>query len=517
MIGPSTSINSDLPCSYRVMYEWSFIASQYSQLSDHQSTRSTAMWAFCKVALSCALLACCAIACLSVAEARYKIGVDYGQLGNNLPSPTHAVALIKSLHIGHVKIYDANPAILRALSGTKITVTVMVTDAEVPQLAVSQKVADLWVKNNVSAYFPQTRIRTILVGNELLSDINQKQTWTQIVPAMRNLRRALIRNGRLHHKIKVSTPLALDMLEGSAVLPPSNATFRDDVRETVMRPMLRFLYKTRAPLFVDAYSYFEWANNAADVPLGMALFEESERGAYLDNGSGLRYDNLLDIQLDAVIAAMEDVGYGGVKLTLSETGWPTAEGRDERGGNIHNAALYNRRLVRKMLAHPAIGTPRRPGRHIPTFIFALFNENEKPGPVTERNWGLLYPNGTRVYEVDLTGKEPDASYPPLPPAPIEPAPGSQRFWCVANSSASISDLEGGIQYACAQAENLCAPLQEGQPCFEPNTTLSHASFAFNAYYVKFKAVGGSCAFGGAAVLTTEDPSYASCKYSPLIF
>ncbi|MCO5557046.1 hypothetical protein L7F22_010602 [Adiantum nelumboides] len=323
--------------------------------------------------------------CISFAEAKYKIGVNYGQLANNLPSPAHAAALIASLHIGHVKLYDANPAILQALAGTQITVSVMVTNAEVPAIAASQEVADLWVAHNVSAFFPATRIRTILVGNEILSDINQKQTWTQIVPAMHKLRQALIKQ-KLRHKIKISTPLALDMLERSAVFPPSNATFRENVRESVMRPLLRFLDKTRAALFVDLYPYLVWEYNAANIPLGLALFEGAD---YEDGGSGLRYGSLLEVQLDAVVAAMARLGFDEVKVVVSETGWPTAQGPDERGANIHNAALYNRRLVRRMLAVPPLGTPRRPGVHMPTYIFALFNENEKPGPTTERNWGLV--------------------------------------------------------------------------------------------------------------------------------
>ncbi|KAI5083088.1 hypothetical protein GOP47_0002831 [Adiantum capillus-veneris] len=463
------------------------------------------------------LLVAAIFLCISFAEAKYKIGVNYGQLANNLPSPAHAVALLQSMHIGHVKLYDANPAILQALAGTQITVAVMVTDAEVPAIAASQKVADLWVAHNVSAFFPATRIRTILVGNELLSDINQKQTWTQIVPAMQNLRQALIKQ-KLRHKIKISTPLAMDMLEGSAFFPPSNATFRENVRESVMRPLLKFLGKTRGALFVDVYPYLAWENDAGKIPLGLALFE----GEYEDGGNGLRYGSLLDVQLDAVAAAMARLGFNKeeddeVKVVVSETGWPTAQGWDERGANIHNAALYNRRLVQKMVAVPPHGTPRRPGTHIPTYIFALFNENEKPGPTTERNWGLLYPNGTRVYDVDLTGQMAEAAYPPLLPAPAEPPVGSQKFWCVANSSASSESLEAGLEYACAQDPSICAPLQADKPCFQPNTTLSHASFAFNAYYVLFKALGGSCVFGASAHLTTTDPSYGSCKYSPLVF
>jgi hypothetical protein len=44
------------------------------------------------------------------------------------------------------------------------------------------------------------------------------------------------------------------------------------------------------------------------------------------------------------------------------------------------------------------------------FVFALFNEDMKPGPASERNYGLFYPNGTPVYNLGFNG----ASFSPSP-------------------------------------------------------------------------------------------------------
>ena len=154
------------------------------------------------------------------------------------------------------------------------------------------------------------------------------------------------------------------------------------------------------------------------------------------------------------------------------------------------------------------GTPLRPGTAIDTYIFALFNENLKPGPGTERHWGLLYPNGTHVYDIDLTGYLNDSDYhTALPPAPPEVPLGKLKLWCIANPDIDVSSLGGALGYACGQID--CTPIQTGQQCFLPNTTLSHASYAFNTYYNKFQSIGGTCAFGGAANLTTQDPSKSS--------
>ncbi|KAE9450808.1 hypothetical protein C3L33_17292, partial [Rhododendron williamsianum] len=49
------------------------------------------------------------------------------------------------------------------------------------------------------------------------------------------------------------------------------------------------------------------------------------------------------------------------------------------------------------------GTPLRPNSDLNIFVFALFNENMKPGPTSERNYGLFKPDGTQAYGLGLAG------------------------------------------------------------------------------------------------------------------
>ncbi|KAI5062392.1 hypothetical protein GOP47_0022931 [Adiantum capillus-veneris] len=461
--------------------------------------------AYCFLLLATAI----AIAISGHSDARYTIGVNYGQLGDNLLAPHEAVNLIKGMKVGKVKIYDANPAILEELANTDIKVSVMLPNDQIIPLGMNKTLAHNFVLTNISSFYSNTKIRTLLVGNEILSASNE--TWPYLVPAMINLHEAL-RKHKLR-KVKVSTPLAMDLFEGS-LFPPSRTSFRTDLIEPVLKPMLSFLDDTRSFLFIDVYPFFEWEKNAANISLDFALFAPNAT-IYKDE-NGLAYHNLLDLQLDALVTSMGKVGYPDVKITISETGWPTKMDLDERGANVHNAALFNRRLVRKVLARPPAGTPLRKGEVFDTYIFALFNENLKTGPMTERNWGLFYPNGSKVYDIDLTGHKKDTQYGPLPPAPPEAAPGSLKLWCIANSEADPAALGGALSYACGQGSADCKPIQSGGACFFPNDTISHASYAFNDYYNKFHKSGGTCVFGGAANLTTEDPSYGSCNYAPTL-
>lgn len=221
----------------------------------------------------------------------------------------------------------------------------------------------------------------------------------------------------------------------------------------------------------------------------------------------------MDAQLDAVNAATARLGFGGARIAVGETGWPSAGDATQPAATVENAATYNRRLVSKALSATQIGTPGKPGVFVPTYIFALFNEDQKPGPSSERNWGLLYPNLTPVYAIDLTGQTAASVYSPSVESPIlagPPLSAGSGMWCVSSAGADPTTMENALNFACGVNADFCAAIQSGQSCYLPDTVASHASWAFNQYWHQYKGAGGSCSFGGAAVLTSTDPSKPDC-------
>ena len=86
-----------------------------------------------------------------------------------------------------------------------------------------------------------------------------------------------------------------------------------------------------------------------------------------------------------------------------------------------------------------------------------------------------------------------------------------EIWCVANPRASDAVLLVGLNWACGPGGADCSAIQPGGSCAVPDNVRNHASYAFNSYYQK-DPVPQSCDFGGGAILTTIDPSTASCKY-----
>ncbi|XP_054799360.1 glucan endo-1,3-beta-glucosidase-like [Prosopis cineraria] len=463
------------------------------------------------------------ISFLSFADAG-SIGVNYGRVANNLPSAAKVVQLMKSQGIERTKVYDTDPAVLKALSGSGIKVTVDLPNEQLFQAAKKPSFAYSWVQRNVAAYYPHTQIEAIAVGNEVFVDPHH--TTKFLVPAMKNIQQALVKYN-LHSDIKVSSPIALSALGNS--YPASAGSFRPELIEPVFKPLLAFLRQTGSYLMVNVYPFFAYESNADVISLDYALFRDNP--GVEDPGNGLRYYNLFDAQIDAVFAALNALKYDDLKVVVTETGWPSEGDTNEVGASIENAAAYNGNLVRKILTGG--GTPLRPKADLTVYLFAMFNENQKPGPTSERNFGLFYPNEKKVYDIPLTVEglrhyhgQPSSSSSPIPasggqpqvsPSPVNGRGGVSKStvatsWCVANPDAGKEKLQAALDYACGEGGADCRQIQPGATCFAPNTLEAHASYAFNSYYQMKARAGGSCYFGGTAYVVTQQPRYGACEF-----
>lgn len=428
-------------------------------------------------------------------------------MANNLPEPTKVVELLKSHGITQVKLYDADASILKALAGTGISTAVTLPNEQLAAAASRPSFALSWIRRNVAAFHPATTISVVAVGNEVFVD--PRNLTAYLVPAMRNLHAALSRL-RLDAAIKLSSPIALTALQSS--YPSSAGSFRPDLADSAVRPMLDLLRQTNSSLMVNAYPFFAYEANSDVISLDYALFRPNS--GVVDAGNGLKYYSLFDAQIDAVYAAMSRLKYDDVPIVVSETGWPSKGDSREIGAGAANAAAYNGNLVRRILTGNA-GTPLRPKADIGVYLFALFNENQKPGPTSERNYGLFYPNEEKVYDIELSLGEGRVRWDEERGKGSSNASGggdglpegsAGEKWCVSNAAAGRARLQAALDFACGEGGADCSAIQPGADCYNPNTVEAHSTFAFNSYYQKNGRAAGACDFAGAAYVVSRPPS-----------
>jgi len=158
--------------------------------------------------------------------------------------------------------------------------------------------------------------------------------------------------------------------------------------------MLQFLSETKAPFVVNTYPYFD--TNAQNVDF--CTFKPNQ--GKIDPVTKMNYQNQFDWVMDAIFSAMKALGpFSNVELVVGETGWPAVSEPSQTWVNADIARYYNSKLIEHV--NSGNGSPLMPGRKFETYIFALFTENLKPGPIAERNFGLFKPDFTPVYDIGI--------------------------------------------------------------------------------------------------------------------
>jgi len=299
-------------------------------------------------------------------------------LGNNLPSRQEVVDLYKSNGIDKMRIYSPDEEALQALKGSNIELILDVAKETLSSLTDANEAIN-WVNKYVTPYAQDVKIKYITVGNEIKPNDNEAQ---YILPALQNIQNA-ISSANLQGQIKVST--AIDMSLIGTSYPPNDGAFTDQAKQ-YLQPIIDFLKNNGAPLLANVYPYFAYIGDKVNIPLDYALFKQQ-------GNNDVGYQNLFDAQLDSVYAALEKVGGSDVKIVVSESGWPS-DGGDS--ASTDNASTYYTNLIN----HVNNGTPKRQGA-IETYLFAMFDENQKTGAATEQHFGLFNPDKSSKYQTSF--------------------------------------------------------------------------------------------------------------------
>ncbi|XP_020106255.1 glucan endo-1,3-beta-glucosidase 3 isoform X2 [Ananas comosus] len=416
------------------------------------------------------------------------IGVNVGTALSSMPSPTQVVALLKSQQIHYVRLYDVDPAMLAALANSGIRVVVSVPNEQLLAVGQSNATAANWVARNVAAHFPAVNISAIAVGSEVLSALPNAAPL--LIPALRYIHSALVA-ANLDRYIKVSTPHSSSIILDS--FPPSQAFFNRTL-DPVLVPLLKFLQSTDSYLMLNVYPYYDYMQSNGVIPLDYALFRPlPPNKEAVDANTLLHYTNVFDAVVDAAYFAMAYLNVTNLPVVVLESGWPhKGDPSTEPDATPDNADTYNSNLIRHVLN--STGTPKHPGVPVPTYIYELYDEDQRPGATSERYWGLFDASGVPAYTLHLTGS-----------GVLLANDTTNQTYCIARDGADAKMLQAALDWACGPGKVDCSAMMQGQPCYDPDTVESHATYAFNAYYHGMGMGSGTCYFNGVAAITTTDP------------
>ncbi|KAK9935451.1 hypothetical protein M0R45_022554 [Rubus argutus] len=439
------------------------------------------------------LLFLSAVSLVSAAEDAF-VGVNLGTDLSDMPSPTEVVALLKAQNIRHIRLYDADRAMLLALADTGIQVTVSVPNDQLLGIGQSNATAANWITRNVIAHVPATNITAIAVGSEVLTAL--PNAAPVLVSALKFIHSALVASN-LDRQIKVSTPHSSSIILDS--FPPSQAFFNRSW-DKVMVPVLKFLQSTDSYLMLNVYPYYDYMQSNGVIPLDYALFRPlPPNKEAVDANTLLHYTNVFDAIVDAAYFAMSYLNITNIPIVVTESGWPSKGDSAEPDATLDNANTYNSNLIRHVLNNT--GTPKHPGIAVSTYIYELYNEDLRPGSVSEKNWGLFDANGLPIYILHLTGA-----------GTVLANDTTNQTFCVAKEGSDRKMLQAALDWACGPGKVDCSPMLQGQPCYEPDNVVTHATYAFNAYFQKMAKSPGTCDFKGVATITTTDPSHGPCIF-----
>ncbi|XP_038895143.1 glucan endo-1,3-beta-glucosidase 1 [Benincasa hispida] len=422
------------------------------------------------------------------------IGVNIGSDVSNLLSPSDLVSFLHFQKITHIRLYDTNPDILKALSGSKIRVIISVPNNQLLAIGFSNTTAAAWIDRNVVAYYPQTLISGISVGDEVLTTIPSASPL--LLPAIESLYNALVA-ANLHTQITVSTPHAASIILDP--FPPSQAFFNQSLVQFIL-PLLQFLSRTGSPLMMNFYPYYVFMQNKGVVPLDNALFKPLVPSKEMvDPNTLLHYTNVLDAMIDSAYFSMKNLNITDVMVLVTESGWPSKGDSKEPYATINNADNFNSNLIKHILDRS--GTPFHPEITSSVYIYELFNEDLRSPPLSEANWGLFYGNSTPVYLLHVSGS-----------GTFLANDTTNQTYCIAMDEFDAKTLQTALDWACGPGKANCTEILPGEVCYQPNNVKNHASYAFDSYYQKEGKTAGSCDFKGLAMITTTDPSHGSCIF-----
>ncbi|KAK9124393.1 hypothetical protein Sjap_013995 [Stephania japonica] len=293
------------------------------------------------------------------------------------------------MNLNSISLPESDPEATRMFSYSTISLMLHIPNSSIHEIASNRSSAVRWLNLHVVPFHPRVKISTISVGN----DVNPLSNLSNyVLPAMKNVQEALRQVGI--RNISVSTTFSFARVMTTA-FPPSSARFQVSAMEALVKPILNFITATNSSFLINLHPYHLYRCQP-QIPIGFALFQEEPFNFREDPLTGLRYRNLFDVMVDAVISGIESQGHRGVPVVVTETGWPSSDNTGHGDAKDVYAEMYVKGLVRHLRS--GLGTPLRRDGVAEVYIYELFDDGGSPSS----KWGIMYNNMTQKYNVDFS-------------------------------------------------------------------------------------------------------------------
>ncbi|KAF5186867.1 Glucan endo-1,3-beta-glucosidase [Thalictrum thalictroides] len=416
-------------------------------------------------------------------------------------------------------VTNLTPMVLQSYSHSVSNVAVSVYYQHLDGISSSVLMAESWLKTNVLTHYPAVQITTIVVGKSVLCNNTQEEQWDLVLPSMKNIYYSVVRWG-LEKDIKVSAFLSTECLH------PFSYTYREGLVDRVIKPLLEFLQNTaNSSVTLSVPSYYSplvTAHKESISKLGNFLQSSNEINVVISSSSKERKPKSRKLSFLSSSKVVVVDPFPARPTPLPKM--PSSPLHSSIGVSIPAQ-------IAKPPLPPLVQTPPTPLISYPyapqSSTFPPLAQISPPSPIsfpfapqTAQPPSMYFYFGPESPPLGIPSNPPDVEpYPPCyapPTTPVAPTPkpgqGNKGMWCVAKPSVPAEKLKEALDYACGVGGGDCGEIKPQGSCYYPDTMVAHASYAFNSYWQKNKNKGGTCNFGGTAMLINANPSYQQCKF-----
>ncbi|KAL9327598.1 hypothetical protein ACSQ67_002601 [Phaseolus vulgaris] len=373
--------------------------------------------------------------------------------------------------IEFLNLCETTEDILQASSqADELPLAVSVSAEALNEVSFSILLAERWLRHNVLAHYPASNITTIVVETTAFCQQGQQHNHlSEVLSSLKNVYHSLKRWG-LEKDIKVSFAFTLDCLS-------SNKNYHNNDLKMV-KPLLEFLQEVNSTYSVIPHHDF---SHFSDKSLSLV-------SSHFESLKKLGFFYLSNINVMAIVTK----GRKNTARKLSVVDFSPIGPFPVRPAPTPEVAKSPRTPSNVPLPPLAqvVSSP-------PPILSPAFAPEEPPFGVPASS-----PHGFTLPPCDPLHN--GSPYPQIFPV--------QKVWCVAKPSVPEETLQPAMDYACGEGGADCMEITPQGNCYYPDTVIAHASYAFNSYWQKHKRNGGTCSFGGTAMLINADPSFLHCRF-----